>query len=606
MTATRVTLRNETSRTLTLAASQADDEWTDAWSPPLTIAAHSEAGFRSEGDSPMDGTGGFVEYDVSGSDQPMRIQWRNPLIGLAHYEQSVPTGLGIYFEGGKGSDARAVYSLIPSTRVAVPGYLPSRHGFRFTNHWPDGVPLKRIELPDPFANLPIGNAGWGMCGGMSSASIDYFLGDRWAPQWPTPPAGPGDVLFDYLANRQLESFGGGAIWDFIKYSNPVYPDTDDLFLGDGRNWTMAHHSWPAIRREIDSGRPVLLGVVVGTWTVPAHLGHQVLAYAYALSGNHLTLWVYDPNNPYQAAVPHGHPVAADDVRIEIDMSRTDTTLLPIRHDLNLGQPGDQPRLTCFFPTPYSPANAPFGIAPVPIIALDYLAEDDGAEKISAVSQTIPDGCLRGTYAHEVVAVGQRLKVTADVAGVANPSVSWQIDGQPAAGAMALPKTATVPQDLLGVNATMVTPILFNATASGASLVIDVPAEAGNFSIDVSATANGVAASTAHLDIGVRTSRFKSSAAWVLRLRDCAGALYVLPPEIGKLPSDPPWHDIFGPDFVAPRPPVFTAAVSEPEREAVYRRRGQLDLVLGMLSSPEISAHRTEVANDIVAVFTAED
>lgn len=59
---------------------------------------------------------------------------------------------GIYFSGGTGNNTEATYFLIPNSRVAVPGYLPSIHGFAFANHWP-AEHITSITLPDPFGDI---------------------------------------------------------------------------------------------------------------------------------------------------------------------------------------------------------------------------------------------------------------------------------------------------------------------------------------------------------------------------------------------------------------------------------------------------------------------
>jgi len=170
------------------------------------------------------------------------------------------------------------------------------HGFAFTNHWPDEH-ITSITLPDPFGDILIGNAAWALCGGMSFASRDYFEAHMWAPTPSTNPTGEGDPLFDYIVQRLGQSLNVGDAADFVKYADPVYPDTDDPTLGDGRNWVMAHVAFPAIRDVIDSGNPCPIGVVIGHLPNVTGIGHQVCVYAYQLSGQNLVLWVYDPNSP---------------------------------------------------------------------------------------------------------------------------------------------------------------------------------------------------------------------------------------------------------------------------------------------------------------------
>src|SRR5208283_153862 len=180
-----------------------------------------------------------------GSDQNVSINWGNPLVGDNGYGQSVGGPYGLYFSGGKGNNAQATYFLIPNDIVAVDGYLPSQNGFQFSNTNWGTEHITSITLPDPFGDILIGNASWGLCGGMSYASRDYFEAGQWAPTQTTNPPGEGDPLFDYIVQRLSQSLNTGDAADFVKYADPVYPDTDSV-LEVGRAWVMAHIAWPGI------------------------------------------------------------------------------------------------------------------------------------------------------------------------------------------------------------------------------------------------------------------------------------------------------------------------------------------------------------------------
>ena len=66
----------------------------------------------------------------------------------------------------------------------------------------------------------------------------------WAPEQTTNPTGEGDPLFDYIVRRLAQSLNVGDVADFMKYADPIYPNTDDPTLGNGRDWVMAHVDWP--------------------------------------------------------------------------------------------------------------------------------------------------------------------------------------------------------------------------------------------------------------------------------------------------------------------------------------------------------------------------
>ena len=346
---TRITVQNETAATLTLISSGVDGQWTDGgWTPPPVIAPFSSGAFQGESTGVFTddgGTQGSVVYAIAGTGQQLSIAWDNPGVGLNSYQQSVAGPYGLYFSGGKGNNAEATYFLIPDSRVAVTPYLPGEQGFHFSNtRWGDEH-ITSITLPDPFGDILIGNASWGLCGGMSFASRDYFEAGQWAPAQTANPPGEGDPLFDYIVQRLGQSLNVGDAADFVKYADPLYPDTDSIF-GDGRAWVMAHVAWPGIRDVIDAGHPCPIGLVIGKLPDVKGLGHQVCAYAYQLAGQVLTLWVYDPNSP-----------GNDDVTLQLDISRTDQKI-NVASTVNVP---DNP--SCFFTQSYEQRNP---VAAIPV------------------------------------------------------------------------------------------------------------------------------------------------------------------------------------------------------------------------------------------------
>src|SRR6185295_879722 len=89
------------------------------------------------------------------------------------------------------------------TANAVPGFLPSRNGFRFANSWPAG-PARTWHLG--LVHLGIGDVGRGLCGGMAFAARDRFArGESSAPDTTAPT--PGSPLFIEIVDRQFDSFG---------------------------------------------------------------------------------------------------------------------------------------------------------------------------------------------------------------------------------------------------------------------------------------------------------------------------------------------------------------------------------------------------------------
>jgi hypothetical protein len=229
-------------------------------------------------------------------------------------------------------------------RRGARGFLPSQHGFAFTNSWPAGP---AITVPTPLRRIGIGNTAAGLCGGMVFAALDYWhAGVR-------PPAArpaPGSPLRRYVVRRLIESWhipAGVARY----YHWMTLPDGDRRIGAFGRclgtqhgvSWRTIAVEWPRIATRLDTGIPVPLGLVTVASANPAKLrhNHQALAFGYEVSGVEVTLRVYDPNSGPD-----------DDVRIRFDGS-SPTLATAFVHNLNLGWP-----VRGFFLAAYSPAVPP--------------------------------------------------------------------------------------------------------------------------------------------------------------------------------------------------------------------------------------------------------
>ena len=225
-----------------------------------------------------------------------------------------------------------------------PGFLPSRHGFAFTNSWP---PAPAVQIPTRLGTLGIGNAARGLCGGMVFAALDYWhAGIR-------PPAAqpaPGSPLYRYVVRRLIESWSiPRGVARYYQWMN--LPDGDSRVSVRGRRVltrrgvggrTIAAE-WPRIRASLDQGIPAALGLVTVASANPLQLGHnhQALAFGYALSGREVMLRVYDPNTGQN-----------DGIGISFDAS-SPARATAFRHNLNLARP-----VRGFFLAAYSPAVPP--------------------------------------------------------------------------------------------------------------------------------------------------------------------------------------------------------------------------------------------------------
>ncbi len=186
---------------------------------------------------------------------------------------------------------------MPPVTNAVPGFLPSTHGFHFANRFPPG-PTLTLGPIDP-RWIGIGDASAGLCGGMSSLARERFDSGRPVPLDTATPA-HGSPLFRALVRRQVQSLDWfrTPLWFWLAGA-----------LGTERARRRSHEvEWPRVRADIDAGRPSMVGLVRHTGLNPFSMtqSHQVLAYAYEIAADAVTLRIYDPNWPDR-----------DDVAIEL-------------------------------------------------------------------------------------------------------------------------------------------------------------------------------------------------------------------------------------------------------------------------------------------------
>jgi hypothetical protein len=239
----------------------------------------------------------------------------------------------------------------------VPGFRPSKSGFKFVNLFPNLPYMINIAGN----NVPIGNAANGMCGGMVYTVRDYFdAGMPPPPNTEPPPSGP---LFNHLSNRLFDSFElpGGPL-EYLVWMNPHLPDheTDFSRIGlapHGRAWRMIVEEWPVIKSEIDNGRlaPLALIRVKSEFAGDMGKNHQVLAYAYALSGHDLKIYVYDPNYP-------GNDKVTISLNISDPYHTTDVTY-------SMGQ-----KMWGYFVTGYTNRQPPMFAIPATKLAGDFNAD----------------------------------------------------------------------------------------------------------------------------------------------------------------------------------------------------------------------------------------
>lgn len=326
--------------------------------PPQSLPAGGTAVFTTESNSRFGGTHGTVRYIADTSALATRastplaavgaeLRWNNPLIGQNSYRMDITgTAIGVVCDGiDDASEAIVTFTIVAARRVAVPGFVPSRNAFHFTNSWTHD-PLKRINLR--VGSIPIGDASKGLCGGMALAARDWFEARR---PIPTMTESPPDKhpLRTFIVDRLIDSYDlPDGVVPYVKFTSTKYPDHDGELLATigqlhSRAAVLARSTWPRLRASIAAGYPCPLGLVMVQSDDPRDLKHQhqVLAYAYQLRGTVATIWVYDPNSPLD-----------DNITIRYDTARTDRTI-EVTHNVDSSGP-----LVCAFPVRYSAKTPP--------------------------------------------------------------------------------------------------------------------------------------------------------------------------------------------------------------------------------------------------------
>ncbi len=184
--------------------------------------------------------------------------------------------------------------------AAVPGFVPSTHGFHFANRWPPG-PTATLGPFDPRV-LGIGDASAGLCGGMVTTARDLFEAGI-VPPPDTEPFANGSPRFRAIVRRQVESL------DWLRTPLRFFdlqafrPDPPTFLAGILRRElprvVAIRDEWPRIRDEIVAGHAPILGLIRAAGSSPRDLtrNHQVLAYAFDDADGGPRIRIYDPNHP---------------------------------------------------------------------------------------------------------------------------------------------------------------------------------------------------------------------------------------------------------------------------------------------------------------------
>lgn len=203
-------------------------------------------------------------------------------------------------------------------------FYPQRHGFAFANAWDlDDVERQRLggDLTAYFIERgtmgPLGRLivpstvrlvrrrlqrllapTYGLCGGMVFAALDFHRAGLPLPRGEhardLPP--PGSPMRRYIWRRQLDTLISDAR-RFVSWTAALRRSPSK---GAARLLSHSLEEWSQLRRSLDDGEPVPIGLVREGRNVFDN--HQVLATGYAPCGpRHVRLYLYDPNCPNREA-----------------------------------------------------------------------------------------------------------------------------------------------------------------------------------------------------------------------------------------------------------------------------------------------------------------
>jgi hypothetical protein len=125
--------------------------------------------------------------------------------------------------------------------------------------------------------------------------MSWYVRERFEAGLPVPPdtdpPANGSPLFQALVRRQVQSL------DWLRTPLGIWTMAA-LGVDHALQQTRAAE-WPRIRADIDAGHLAMVALVRQTGWNPFKLtnNHQVLAYAYEIDGDAVTLRIYDPNWP---------------------------------------------------------------------------------------------------------------------------------------------------------------------------------------------------------------------------------------------------------------------------------------------------------------------
>jgi hypothetical protein len=166
--------------------------------------------------------------------------------------------------------------------------------------------------------IPVGNAKYGLCGGMVYTVNDYFDASYSIPAISQAPTQEQfNDLLEYIKGRQVDACFNWSALKYLKY----------MMTSKETDCKESLEAWKGIKDSLDNDELVPIGLVKVKSYNPANIiyNHQVLAYGYDIQNHLIRIYVYDPNQPLK-----------DDIKlsfIDNDCDRfyieTDVSLRPV-------------------------------------------------------------------------------------------------------------------------------------------------------------------------------------------------------------------------------------------------------------------------------------
>jgi len=157
-------------------------------------------------------------------------------------------------------------------------FLPSTHGFQFSNGFKDG------------RYAGVFNHANGLCGGMAFAIRDYHESANLPPQTDqVPTVETNKVLLDFIAERQVDSVSQKSVGNY--FSMPKFQPNDVQKLFD------------KVKKDINENHLSILGLIRAQSIFEITKNHQVGCYGFTEDSlGNVNCFVYDPGLPLPGSI----------------------------------------------------------------------------------------------------------------------------------------------------------------------------------------------------------------------------------------------------------------------------------------------------------------